>query len=90
MDALLWLHTILQEEASIIKQEIIFLPKGMMERAIGIVSRAFLPYSSDKFPITGVITTVPSPIICNIRIRFCCLHDHCKKREKTLKFHMES
>lgn len=35
-----------------------------MERVIGSVSKAFLPYWSDRFPISGIITTVPSPMIC--------------------------
>ena len=35
-----------------------------MERVIGSVSRAFLPYWSDRFPISGIITTVPNPMIC--------------------------
>jgi len=38
----------------------------MTERVRGRVIKAFLPYLSDKFPISGVITTDPTPAICNI------------------------
>jgi hypothetical protein len=39
-------------------------PSGMMESVMGTVSKAFLPYSSDRFPITGVIIIAPNPMIC--------------------------
>lgn len=40
-------------------------PGGMMERVTGIVSKAFLPYTSDKFPIKGINNIDPNPTICN-------------------------
>jgi len=37
--------------------------------------KAFLPYLSDRFPISGVITTDPTPAICNINpFHFLFLH----------------
>lgn len=39
------------------------VPRGIMGKVTGIVSKAFLPYLSDRFPSTGIITNDPSPII---------------------------
>jgi hypothetical protein len=36
----------------------------MIEMVMGRVSKAFLPYSSDRFPINGVIIIAPNPMIC--------------------------
>ena len=44
------------------------IPSGMMESVMGRVSRAFLPYWSDRFPITGVIIIAPNPMICIITL----------------------
>jgi len=49
-----------------IEQSKVYKPEGMTERVRGRVIKAFLPYLSDKFPISGVITTDPTPAICNI------------------------
>lgn len=40
------------------------IPRGMMVRIIGTVSKVFRPYLSERFPTRGVITNVPSPMIC--------------------------
>ena len=47
------------------------IPSGIMLSVNGSVSRYFLPYLSDRFPIKGVITIIPNPMICIIiRIPF--------------------
>lgn len=50
------------------REGLLSLPSGIMERVMGSVSNAFLPYTSDRFPISGIITTAPTPIIYNIII----------------------
>lgn len=44
-------------------------PKGIIVRLIGIVSRAFLPYLSERLPTNGIITNVPNPIICTAQLK---------------------
>ena len=36
----------------------------MIVRIIGTVRMAFLPYLSERLPNSGIITSVPTPIIC--------------------------
>lgn len=40
------------------------VPSGIIAMVMGRVSNAFLPNSSDRFPISGVITIAPNPMIC--------------------------
>jgi hypothetical protein len=37
---------------------------GAITAVVGIESKAFRPNLSDKFPIRGVTTSAPNPIIC--------------------------
>lgn len=46
----------------LIKREKENEPGGRMERHIGRVRIALIPYLSDRFPMTGIITIVPIPI----------------------------
>lgn len=46
-----------------------YVPRGITVKLIGIVSKAFLPYLSERLPTKGIITRVPSPVICIIKPR---------------------
>lgn len=48
----------------------------MRETVRGSVIKAFLPYRSDKFPISGVVITDPIPIICHMHKKSHYLNQH--------------
>lgn len=49
---------------------------------MGRVSKAFLPYSSDRFPISGVIIIAPNPMICITLDKFFNQNLHLPKKIK--------
>ena len=51
----------------------ICIPKGIMVRVMGTVSKAFLPYLSERLPTRGIITSDPNPMICINRIFLLCI-----------------